>query len=305
MVNNRYKDKYIFLGDCNSINIEIVCKAFPKIKKYIRYIIIGNKCELQKYLIRIKSKLKINEIINPLNFNECKKELLNIFNIQNNFSKKYLNLINQIKLANLLCNQTNKDLITMPINKAIFKKKINFNGMTEYLGEINNTKTMMLMLGNKFSVVPYTTHISPKDVHKNINNYRLKSFLKSLIKFTSNKSYCLDFKHITFLCYNPHCGESQTMGGEDRNIANVIKKFKRIKGPYSADSAFIKTRDKNLFISCYHDQGLIPFKTLNKEGINFTLGLKYRRLSPAHGTASDIKYKNLADDSSYLTCMRI
>ena len=53
----------------------------------------------------------------------------------------------------------------------------------------------------------------------------------------------------------------------------------------------------------YHDQVLIPFKILNKKGINLTLGLNYRRLSPAHGTARDIKYKNIANSSSYIACM--
>ena len=55
----------------------------------------------------------------------------------------------------------------------------------------------------------------------------------------------------------------------------------------------------------YHDQALIPFKILNKKGINLTLGLNYRRLSPAHGTANDIKFKNIADISSYLACMKL
>ncbi len=301
----KYKEKYVFLGDCNSINIEVICKAFPKINNNIRYIIIGNKLELQKYLIRIKSKLSINDINDPFNFYEYKQKSLNIFNVNNKSNKKYLNLINQIKLVNFLCNQTKRDLITMPINKSIFKKKIKFIGMTEYLGEINNTKTIMLMYGDKFSVVPFTTHISPKDIHLHINNLKLESFLKLLTKLINNKNYGLNFKDINFLCYNPHCGESQTMGDEDKTISNVIKKFRRIKGPYSADSAFLKIKGRDLFISSYHDQGLIPFKTLNKKGINFTLGLQYKRLSPSHGTATDIIYKNLANDTSYLTCMRI
>ena len=55
----------------------------------------------------------------------------------------------------------------------------------------------------------------------------------------------------------------------------------------------------------YHDQALIPFKILNQKGINLTMGLNYRRLSPAHGTANDIKFKNIADVSSYLACMEL
>jgi 4-hydroxythreonine-4-phosphate dehydrogenase len=73
-----------------------------------------------------------------------------------------------------------------------------------------------------------------------------------------------------------------------------------------ADSISNYLDKKTLFISCYHDQGLIPFKILNdNKGINMTLGLKYRRLSPAHGTARDIKFKNKANINSYIECMKI
>ena len=65
---------------------------------------------------------------------------------------------------------------------------------------------------------------------------------------------------------------------------------------------FIKQKN-TLFISTYHDQALIPYKIINKKGFNFTLGLNYRRLSPAHGTAKDIKFKNKSDNTSYLACM--
>ena len=78
-----------------------------------------------------------------------------------------------------------------------------------------------------------------------------------------------------------------------------------ITGPYSIDSAFKDIKNNNfLFISMYHDQALIPFKILNKKGINLTMGLDYRRLSPTHGTANDIKFKNIANISSYLACMK-
>ena len=107
------------------------------------------------------------------------------------------------------------------------------------------------------------------------------------------------------MCYNPHCGESNTIGLEDEIIANSISKFKKITGPYSADSAFKNLNKNLLFISMYHDQALIPFKILNQKGVNITIGLNYRRLSPAHGTAKDIKFKNIADISSYVACMEL
>ena len=72
---------------------------------------------------------------------------------------------------------------------------------------------------------------------------------------------------------------------------------------FSVDSAFNKFYKNSLYISTYHDQGLIPFKILNSRGINITLGLNYLRMSPAHGTAEDIKYKNKSNNASYLECM--
>jgi len=115
----------------------------------------------------------------------------------------------------------------------------------------------------------------------------------------------VNFKIIKFLCYNPHCGENRTIGNEDYIIKETLKLFKNIKGPFSADSSFYKFKKNTLFISTYHDQVLIPFKALNKKMINITLGLKYRRLSPAHGTAKDIKFKNKANIISFIECMKI
>ncbi len=307
MVNSKkITEKYIFLGDINSVNIEIICKAFPKLKNKTKYIVVGNIKEVNKYIKKINFNLKINEIFDPFNFTECDKERLNIFNIKNISSKKYMNLMNQIKILNFLCNKTKKDLITMPINKNIFKKQnINFIGMTEYLAKINKTNTLMLMYGDKLSVIPFTTHINLKDIHKKIKSNTVNNFLKLLLKLIKENSKVIKFKEIIFLCYNPHCGENGTLGIEDKILRKIINKFNKVKGPYPADSAFNNFKSNTLFISTYHDQGLIPFKALNNKAINFTLGLDYRRFSPAHGTAIDIKFKNLADISSYLRCMEI
>ena len=134
------KNKYVFLGDLNSINIELISKSYASLRGSVKYIILGNINDLKRYLLRIKSKLTINEILNPLNFDEFKEQSINIFNIENNSSKKYKNLLNQLIIANTLSNTTNYDLVTMPINKDIFKKNIKFIGLTEYLGEINKKK---------------------------------------------------------------------------------------------------------------------------------------------------------------------
>ena len=306
MQNKFLKEKYIFLGDCNSINIEIICKSFNKLINYTKYIILCDSQELKSYLLEIKSKLKINYITDPLNFKDYKKNYLNIFEIRNKKVKKYINLTNQLKIANSLSKTTKRDLITMPINKSVFKENIEFIGITEYLSKLNKTKTFMLMYGEKFSVIPYTTHINPKNIYKKISKSLLTAYLKSFFNLEINQSYGINFKKIFFLCYNPHCGEKGTLGNEDIKILSVISKFKDIDGLIPADSLHKYLNEKALFISCYHDQGLIPFKILNdSRGINLTLGLNYRRLSPAHGTAKDIKFKNKANINSYVKCMKI
>ena len=161
------------------------------------------------------------------------------------------------------------------------------------------------MHGEKFSVIPLTTHINPKKIHLELNKINLKEVIIRLLRLIDDKRYNLNFNHIKFLCYNPHCGEKETIGSEDKIIADLIKKIKKVSGPFPADSAFNNIKKNSLYISTYHDQALIPFKLINKKGINLTMGLNYRRLSPTHGTAKDIKYKNISNNSSYIACMQI
>ena len=300
------KKKFVFIGDIDSINLEIVQKSHKLLKNKVQYILLGNIKDIHEYSKKIQSNLHINEIINPLDFENYNPNSINLFNIENISKKKYINLINQIHICNYLSNTSKFDLVTLPINKALFKKQIEFTGMTEYLAKINKRNTFMLMYGEKFSVIPITTHINLNEVKKFLNKKYLDKLLNQIDIQLQKKIYNLNFKSIKFLCYNPHCGENNTIGPEDKIIAESISKFKKISGPYSADSAFKNLNYKNLlFISMYHDQALIPFKILNKKGINLTMGLNYRRLSPAHGTANDIKFKNIADISSYLACMKL
>ena len=298
------KKKYVFLGDIDSINIELVFKSYCYLKNNVKYILLGNIFDFTKYCNSLKSKIKINEINDPIRFKDYDTEALNIFNIENVSKEKYKNLINQINISNYLANLTKFDLVTLPINKSIFKKKMQFNGMTEYLAKINKTNTKMLMVGEKFSIIPLTTHVNLNSVRKVIKINILKNLIKEILFQIQRNIYNLNYNEIRFICYNPHCSENDTIGIEDKVIIQSISRFKKISGPFAADSAFKKLNSKLLFISTYHDQALIPFKLLNQKGINFTLGLNYKRLSPAHGTANDIKFKNIANISSYLACMK-
>ena len=157
MSNRKKIKKYVFLGDTDSINIEIIVKSHNFLKEKIQYIIIGNILEFKKYLIKLKKKISVNEISDPISFKNYNKNFINIFNVENYYKEKYKNLLNQIKLSNKLSSNTKYDLITMPINKSIFKKKLKFIGMTEYLGELNKCETIMLMYGENFSIIISTS----------------------------------------------------------------------------------------------------------------------------------------------------
>ena len=296
------KNKYVFLGDIDSINLELIFSSFKKIKNKVNYIVVGNIYEAHNYSIKLKKKIQINEIFNPLNFKNLNPNFINFYHIAP-YKNKVDNMIAQIKTCNQLSNVTNYDLVTLPIKKSIFKKRFEFNGMTEYLGKINNKKTLMLMIGENFSIIPITTHVNLNNVGKEFNT-NLKNFIFNIKRINQKQKILKDYKNFIFLCFNPHCGENGTIGKEDLIIKKTINSFKFIKVHLkAADSAFNKIPKKSIFISFYHDQALIPFKILNKKSLNQTIGLNYRRLSPSHGIAEDIKFQNLADNTSYIKCM--
>lgn len=294
--------KIVFLGEINSINLEIICNSFEKLKNKVNYYIIGSRSKIEKYLKKINNNIKINYINDPLDFN-LNKNFLNIYDLTYNKSN-FDELNNQIILCNQICNLTGFDLVTMPIDKSVFKKRIKFIGMTEYLGHLNKIDTFMLMKGENFSIIPLTTHISIDQLRKEITLKKINKFFKKFIPLNKKIKKNYNLHKSKFICINPHCGEEGSLNKQDLNIKNLLKNLPiKIDGPYPADSVFIGDTKNCLFFSTYHDQALIPFKLLNKFSCNITLGLNYRRLSPAHGPAKDILFKNKSDNRSYIECM--
>ena len=166
--------KFIFIGDLNSINSEIIFKSFHITNRILEIIYICSIKDLEKELIKLKKKIRINEILDPINFFNYKTNHLNVFHVPDISNLKYKNLLNQLNICNKICNITGYDLITLPINKSLIKKYQKFNGITEYLGKINNKNTFMMMHGEKFSIIPITTHINPKYIYLNFNKNNLE-----------------------------------------------------------------------------------------------------------------------------------
>ena len=151
-----------------------------------------------------------------------------------------------------------------------------------------------------------TDHVAVKDVATNITPQLIRSKVNTI-----SNSLKMDFgirkPKIALLGINPHSGDNGVIGKEDDEVLRpVIKEMSEkghlVFGPYSADSFFGSDNYKNFdaILAAYHDQGLIPFKTLSfGKGVNFTAGLNKVRTSPDHGTAYEIAGKGVADNSSF------
>ena len=303
----------IVAGEPNSINSEIIVKAWRKVKKNL--FVIGNHAILQQQINKIGLKIKISKI-NSIKEIKYKKNLcvLNIpFDFKSAFesnianTKKYV--LKSLETAhNLAINNKIKGFINAPINKNIFEKK--FLGVTEYLASKNNVKNkeIMMIYNKKLSVVPLTTHLDIKNITSKIKIGLIKKKILTLDKFY----YKLIKKRpkIIILGLNPHNSENRKNSVENRIITPAVHQLKklgvRIKGPYPADTVFNIQRklDYNIIVGMYHDQVLAPFKALyGYDAINITLGLKYLRISPDHGTAQDIIGLNKANPQSLISAI--
>ena len=307
----------IVAGDPNSINSEIIFKSWKKISSNIKkkIIIIGNfnllNAQSKKLNIKINLKKikKFNKtgsnnylsVINlPIKFTNC-------FDVSKLESSKYVK--NSLILAHKLCIKfKSSGFINCPIDKKLIKKK-GIHGVTELIAKMNKiTKSteVMMLYSKKIAVVPITTHIMIKDISKTITK---KAIVQKIT--TLNKYYQIIFKEkpkIAVLGLNPHNSELSKNSEEIKKIIPAIlylKKKVNIDGPFVSDSFFINDYKKyNVITGMYHDQVLIPFKNLCKfDGINITLGLKYIRVSPDHGTAKNLIGGNKANSKSLIECI--
>jgi 4-hydroxythreonine-4-phosphate dehydrogenase len=183
----------------------------------------------------------------------------------------------------------------------------NFTGHTPYLKEaFKAEEVVMLMVAENMKVALLTEHLAIGDVAKNITKEQIIKKI-SILKTSLKKDFGIDRPKIAVLGLNPHAGDGGLVGREEKEIIRpaVLEAKKNdctVLGPYSADAFFARGSHEKFdaVLAMYHDQGLIPFKSLAiGEGTNFTAGLSVIRTSPDHGTAFDIAGKNLADESSF------
>ena len=305
----------IVLGEPFSIFSELIGKYFKKRKIKKKIIIIGNYKLLDNQLKKLNYNLKlrkislINEAINnTLNVIDVEFKYEKIFDKISSKSNNYINSCFEISL-NLLKNNKDAILINGPISKKTFFKK-KFLGVTEFLSYKTRSKNeVMLIYNSKFSVSPLTTHIPIKSVSRKVNKNKI---INNVIKINNFYKNILNKKaKFAVMGLNPHCETNDNYSEEEKIITPAIKSLKKkkifIDGPFSADTFFLKKNlnKYNITIGMYHDQVLIPIKTLfNFEAINITLGLPFIRISPDHGPNSNMLGKNKSDPNSFIYAMK-
>ncbi len=198
-------------------------------------------------------------------------------------------------------------LVTAPINKAnIQSDDFTFPGHTDYLAQELDGDAMMLMISEGLKVGLLTDHVPVKDVASHITPELINKKIQTLYD-TLKSDFGVSRPKIALLGINPHVGDNGVIGDDDDKILiPTLEKLRErgqlVYGPYAADSFFGSGNYKNFdaILAAYHDQGLIPFKTLAfGRGVNYTAGLEKIRTSPDHGTAYEIAGKGEADESSF------
>ncbi len=305
-------------GDTNGIGYEVIMKALAdqRIFDFFTPVIYGNS-KLASYHRKTLSLQNFNFNL-VKNIESANPKRANIININEDEIKVDLGRETPVSgdMAYLSLERALKDimdkktdiLVTAPVSKnAIQAVHPQFRGHTEYLQEkFNVSNILMIMVSNSMKIALATTHLPLSQVSQHIKK---ESLLLKIYLF--NQSLIQDFNimqpRIAVLALNPHAGDSGMFGNEEiDDIIPVIEMLNKqgiaAFGPFPADGFFGSMNFRNFdgVFGMYHDQALIPFKTMSfEDGINFTAGLPIVRTSPAHGTAFDIAGTDIASGDPF------
>ena len=306
----------ISIGDLNGVGGEIVLKTFEdsRMLDFCTPIIFASVKTLNFYKKHFKLSLNFQGVESAADAIEGKINVVNIWkeNVEINFGKedpvsgKYA--FKSLEAAtNALVSDEIDVLVTAPINKnTIQSEDFKFPGHTDYLAKQLKGDSLMFMISGNLKVGLLTDHVPLKDIASVITPELIEKKIATITK-TLIQDFRISKPKIAVLGINPHSGDNGLIGNEDEEILKpTLQKIKDkgnlVYGPYAADSFFGTKNHANFdaVIASYHDQGLIPFKTLSfGEGVNYTAGLRKIRTSPDHGTAFEIAGKDCANINSF------
>ena len=306
----------ISIGDLNGIGSEVVLKTFEdsRMLEFCTPVIFANVKIISAIKKTFESTAAIHGIdtleqivIGKINVLNVWKEHLELnYGANDEALGKYA--IKSFVAATKALKEGKVDvLVTAPINKYnIQSDEFKFPGHTDYLNQELAGDALMFMVQDNLRVGLLTDHIPVNDVASHLTEQLITKKIETI-----NQSLTQDFSinkpKIAVLGLNPHAGDGGVIGKEDDTLLKpVIKKlFEKgtlVFGPYPADGFFGNSQYEKFdaVIAAYHDQGLIPFKTLSfGNGVNYTAGLDKIRTSPDHGTAYDIAGKGIANHNSF------
>lgn len=306
----------ISIGDLNGIGAEIILKTFQdeRMLHFCTPVIFASIKVMNFFKTHFNYQISFNSINDIKQLKTGKINVLNCWSesVKIDFGKEDFKIgeyaIKSLESATqALKNSTIDVLVTAPINKHnIQSDTFKFPGHTDYLAQELNGESLMFMVTDTLRVGLFTDHVPVKDVVEHISEDLIIKKVNTVYK-SLEKDFKIRRPKIAVLGINPHTGDNGVIGKEDDDILRpTLQKIKTegklVYGPYAADSFFGSDNYKNFdaVIAVYHDQGLIPFKTLSfGQGVNFTAGLSKVRTSPDHGTAYEIAGKGQADSNSF------
>ena len=306
----------ISVGDLNGIGGELIIKTFEdnRMLEFCTPIIYASVKSLVFLKRHFQSSLEFNKIQKASQAVHSKVNVVTIWHedVKINFGEEdpkigeYAIKSLQASVEDLKNDQIDV-LVTAPINKHnIQSEEFKFPGHTDYLAQELEGDSLMFMVSDALKVGLLTDHVPVSEVSTQITAELIEKKVKIIHNSLIN-DFNIRKPRIAILGINPHTGDSGVIGSEDdtvlRPTLETIKNAgKLVYGPYAADSFFGSKNYKNFdaIIATYHDQGLIPFKTLAfGNGVNYTAGLNKVRTSPDHGTAYEIAGKGEADITSF------
>ncbi len=306
-------------GDTNGVGYEILLKTFgdERLLELFTPVIYGSS-KTASYHRKVLDYQPINFNIIQ-NINDANHDRINLINSVKEDIKIEIGQSSSDagKAAFMALEHATRDLkegkidalVTLPINKDnIQSETFSFAGHTEYLQDSmgENAKALMILVSDKIRIALATTHIPLAKVPSKLSLSLIIGKLEELDR-SLKRDFNIQNPRIAVLALNPHAGENGLLGDEEQNIIGPAIKKAQDKGilcagAFPADGFFGsgRYREFDAVLAMYHDQGLIPFKTIAMDsGVNFTAGLPIVRTSPDHGTAYDIAGKGIASEESF------
>ncbi len=306
----------ISIGDINGIGCEVILKAFddPRMLEFCTPVIFANVKTISHTKKLIDSQVNLQRVDSAANVILGKVNVINVwqdnadvvFGVKDKVAGEYA--IKSLAAATQALKNNQIDvLVTAPINKKnIQSDQFNFPGHTDYLAKELGGDSLMFMIHDSLKIGLLTDHIPVSEVTNHLTEKLIRTKVKTIVQ-SLRQDFTITKPKVAVLGINPHCGDNGVIGTEDDTllrplIQKIFDEGTMIFGPFAADSFFGSQQYKkyDAIIAVYHDQGLIPFKTISfGEGVNYTAGLNKVRTSPDHGTAYEIANKGIANETSF------